>query len=102
MDEAKAEMSDEEMIERVGVLRPHTPGQPRLHFLSGPTESYVQHVDVGSSVQVGQIIAVIETDSFTLDFQTTDSGVLAEQCFAVGEVIPDCAVVACIVPPAVQ
>ena len=105
MDESEAEMSDDEIIERIGVLRPHTPGQSRLYHLSGPPESYVIKAwldDVGSSVHVRQIIAVIETDSFILDFQTAESGVLAEQCFAVGEEIPDCAVVAHIVPPVVQ
>jgi len=105
MDESEPEMSDEEIVEWLGALRPHTLGQPRLHYLSGPTESYVLkawHVDVGASVKVGQIIAVIETDSFMLDFQTAESGVLAEQCFAVGDVIPDGAVLVRIVPPAIE
>jgi hypothetical protein len=73
------------------------PGEPRLRHFWGRPEQYVLsawHVRVGHAIRAPQVIATIETDSFTLDFEAFDSGVLTEQCFAVGEAIPDGAVIA--------
>lgn len=72
-----------------------------LRHLSGPPESYVLsawHVDIGDMVKAPRVIATIDTASFTLDVEAYESGILSEQCFAVGDVIPDGAVVARISP----
>lgn len=73
------------------------PGEVRVHHLDGPVEIYTLtawHVRVGEKVEAPQIIATLETPSFTWDFEAFDSGMLTEQCFGVGEAIPDGAVVA--------
>jgi len=72
-------------------------GEPRLHHLDGRSEQYVLsvwHVRVGAVIRAPQVIATIEANSFILDFEAFESGVLTEQCFAAGDVIPDGAVIA--------
>jgi pyruvate/2-oxoglutarate dehydrogenase complex dihydrolipoamide acyltransferase (E2) component len=68
-----------------------------LYHLSGPAESYVLsawRLRVGDTVEAPQVIATIETSLFTLDFEAFESGILSEQCFAVGDIIPNGAIVA--------
>lgn len=72
-----------------------------LRHLSGPPESYVLatwHVQLGDTIKAPQVIATIDTAAFTLDVEAYDSGILSEQCFAVGDAIPDGAVLARICP----
>jgi pyruvate/2-oxoglutarate dehydrogenase complex dihydrolipoamide acyltransferase (E2) component len=51
-------------------------------------------VSVGDDVIAPRVNVVIETSSFVMELGAFDKGVLAELCFAVGDVIPDGSVVA--------
>lgn len=97
MNGNEGEEHDRRVLEELRARWPYVPGEVRLSHLSGPAESYVLtewRTRVGDAVHAPQVIATIETDSSTLDFEAYDSGILAEQCFAVGDIIPDGAVVA--------
>lgn len=77
------------------------PSEPRLFHLSGSPEVYILAswlCGVGDSIHAPQVIATIETKTFTLELEVFESGILAEQCFAVGDAIPDGSVIARITP----
>jgi biotin carboxyl carrier protein len=76
------------------------PGALRLDHLSYPAETYILKewlVQPGEPVEVRQLVAIVETASFTLEIEAYDSGIMAEACVAEGEAIPDGAVIALIV-----
>ena len=73
--------------------------------MDGSLESHVLstwYIRVGDAVHFAQVVVTVETHSFTLDLETFDSGILSEQCCAIGDVIPDGAIVARIAPSAVK
>ncbi len=97
MSESEETKYDTRQLEKYRNFRRQIPGEPRLHYLEGPPEKYVLsawHVRIGEAIPASGFIAKIEADSFTLDLEVFESGVLIEQCFAVGEIIPDGAVIA--------
>ena len=84
-------------LEELREDRRQTTGELRLYHLSGPPQSYVLsawHMQVGDMVRVSEVIATVETISHTLDIQSYESGILTEQSFAVGVIIPDGAIIA--------
>lgn len=93
----KERQYDTRQLDKMRARQRQDPGEPRLHHLSGLPESYVLsawQARVGDRVEAPQVIATIATDSFTLEFEAFDSGILREQLFAPGDIIPDGAVIA--------
>jgi len=73
------------------------PGELRLHHLDGAQENYLLKkwlVRPGDSVKELQTVAIVETASFLLDIEAYDTGIISEQCFTEGQVIPNGAIIA--------
>lgn len=88
---------DTRQLSKMRARQRQVSGEPRLHHLIGLPESYVLstwHIRVGDRIEAPQVIATIESRSFTLDFEAYESGILRKQCFAPGDSIPDGAVLA--------
>ena len=52
------------------------------------------HKEVGEAIGEREVIATVETDTFTLELEAYDAGIFAERCFAIGDEIPDGSLVA--------
>ena len=97
MSESDDKKHDVRQLEEWRSRYQRIPGEPRLHHLDGDPDDYLLsawHVRVGDAIAAPQVIATLETRSFTLDFEVFESGVLIEQCFSAGDLIPDGAVIA--------
>lgn len=97
MKEMEERQYDTRQLDKMHARQRQASGEPRLYHLSGLPESYVLsawHARVGERVEAPQVIATIATASLTLDFETYESGILREQCFAPGDNIPNGAVLA--------
>ncbi|MEK7951147.1 biotin/lipoyl-containing protein [Luteolibacter soli] len=73
------------------------PGELCFHHLDGPPETYILKkwfVQPGDPVDAPQIVAAIESASFSLEIEAFDSGTISEQCFREGQVIPDGVIIA--------
>ena len=97
MKEMEERQYDTRQLDKMRARQRQASGEPRLHHSSGLPESYVLlawHARAGDRVEAHQVIATIATDSFTLEFEAFEPGILREQCFAPGDSIPDGAVLA--------